>query len=56
MLKNISQELKNYSKVFPVLAKKICIPLTDADCINSSISNGQFPIELKMTAIIPNFK
>ena len=37
-----------------VLVKEICIPLIDY--INSSISNGQFPTELKMADVIPTFK
>ena len=42
------------SKVLRVSANEICIPLTD--CINSSISNGQFPTEIKMSDAISVFK
>lgn len=42
------------TKMLPVLAKEICICLTDY--INSSISNGQFPFKLKKAGVIPYFK
>ena len=37
-----------------VLTKQTCISL--ADCIKSSISNGQVPTELKMVDVAPIFK
>ena len=42
------------TKVLRLLAKDICIPLTN--CINSAILNGTFPSELKMAEVIPIFK
>ena len=41
-------------KVLSVLTKEIYILLMD--CINGSISNGQFPTEFKMADVIPIFK
>ena len=40
--------------MFRALAKEKCIPLTDYT--NSSFSNGQLPIALKMADVIPIFK
>ena len=42
------------TNVLRLLAKEICIPLTD--CINNTILNGKFPSGLKMADVIPIFK
>ena len=42
------------TKVLQMLARELCVPLTD--CINSSILDGKFPEELKMADVIPIFK
>ena len=42
------------TNILGVLVKEICISLID--CINNSISNSQFPTELKMADVIPIFK
>ena len=37
------------TKILNTIAQHICIPLTD--CINSAISNGVFPNELKLADV-----
>ena len=46
--------MAQFQQVLRLLAKEICIPLTD--CINSAILNGKFPSELKMADVIAIFK
>ena len=42
------------TKALKVIAREICIPLTD--CINSGILNGIFPDELKLADVTPIYK
>ena len=51
---NKSTSVTIQTKVLSLLAKEICISLTD--CVNSAILNGKVPSELKMADLIPIFK
>ena len=42
------------TKALKVIAREICVPLTD--CINSGILNGIFPDELKLADVTPIYK
>ena len=42
------------TKTLKILSREICVPLTD--CINSGISNGVFPDELKLADVTPIYK